>query len=114
MATSDHLPVPVNFPLFCLPSYDLCYIEFFEECIEEEKFAAQKLEIMREAIHAQPQYKKSVDNFVAEGDLSPEPMSPGPEGGPDIKISSEQDQPLPSNGNGASSHIEVEEQNGSH
>ena len=50
--------------------------EFFEECIEEERYAAEKLTIMKEAIHAQPQYKKSVGDFVGGNDApaSLEPM----------------------------------------
>ena len=46
--------------------------DFFEECIEEERYAAEKLTIMKEAIHAQPQYKKSVE--LNDGPASPEPM----------------------------------------
>ena len=55
---------------------DLFTAEFFEECIEEERYAAEKLTIMREAIHAQPQYKKSAGKFVEGNDVpaSPEPV----------------------------------------
>ena len=36
-------------------------VDFFEECIEEERFAAEKLQVMKEAIHAKTEYKKSVE-----------------------------------------------------
>ena len=57
-------------------AYFFAAAEFFEECIEEERYAAEKLTIMKEAIHAQPQYKKSVGDFVGGNDApaSPEPM----------------------------------------
>ena len=57
-------------------SLHLFAAEFFEECIEEERYAAEKLTIMREAIHAQPQYKKSAGKFVEGSDVpaSPEPV----------------------------------------
>ncbi len=53
--------------------------EFFEECIEEERYAAEKLTIMKEAIHAQPQYKKSVGGVpeLNDGPASPEPLEDG-------------------------------------
>ena len=47
--------------------------EFFEECIEEERFAAEKLTIMRDAIHATPQYKKSAGEFA---EMTGSPASP--------------------------------------
>jgi hypothetical protein len=46
--------------------------EFFEECIEEERFAAEKLMVMKEAIHAKTEYKKSVGSIRLDS-LSPPP-----------------------------------------
>ena len=58
----------------------LVVAEFFEECIEEERYAAEKLTIMREAIHATPQYKKSAGECVemTEAPSSPEPVEADP------------------------------------
>lgn len=52
--------------------------EFFEECIEEERYAADKLTIMRDAIHATPQYKKSAGEFVEMTEAPASPVAANP------------------------------------
>lgn len=60
--------------------------EFFEECIQEEQYEAQKLDIMRDAVRAKVSYSEKSKRFNGhskDGSLSPPPddssLSPPPD-----------------------------------
>ena len=43
---------------------------FFEECIKEEEYRSQKLELLRDAVHAKPAYA-SLARKLSQSDLGP-------------------------------------------
>ena len=47
--------------------------EFFEECIKEEQYEAQKLDILRDAVRAKVTYSSETKRLSANGG-SPEPL----------------------------------------
>ena len=49
--------------------------EFFEECIKEEQYEAQKLDIMRDAVRAKVSYNVQ-STEVEEAPISPREVSP--------------------------------------
>ena len=55
------------------------FVEFFEECIAEEQFEAQKLDIMRDAVRAKTEYNSIAksDEHLLKSKLSP-PTLPKP------------------------------------
>lgn len=57
-----------------IPYADVITTGFFEDCIAEEQFEAQKLDIMRDAVRAKATYTTSTKNMTIHE--SPEPPSP--------------------------------------
>ena len=45
-----------------------CAVEFFEDCVAEANYEAQKLDIMRDAVRARVSYSRARDNSVADQD----------------------------------------------
>ena len=45
-------------------------VDFFEECIKEEQYEAQKLDILRDAVRAKTQYTTQSKTLVTEKSIS--------------------------------------------
>ncbi len=59
---------------------------FFEECIKEEQFEAQKGEIMKDAIRAKTTYTTEAERFSGDVPISPtSPTSPASPASPTTK-----------------------------
>ena len=50
--------------------------DFFEECIKEEQYESQKLELLRDAIRAKPTYTSACQEMSGSVEV---PLGPGPD-----------------------------------
>ena len=66
-----------------LPKY-VFSLDFFEECIKEEQYEAEKLDILRDAVRAKATYTKTKDDLGSPREAtspSPPPLTPVHENG---------------------------------
>ena len=67
--------VKVNYRCIWKYTWYARHAEFFEVCIKEEQFEAQKLEIMRDAVRAKTTYTTEAERMEEADDVPPSPTA---------------------------------------